>query len=90
MEDPDRRTRRVYSLTESGHREYARVRELMRPGFREALGVLQVRIDTLFQQDGTPDGQCPGLGRPKTQRAEGNSARWRADNHLSPESLQRK
>jgi PadR family transcriptional regulator, regulatory protein PadR len=55
-EDPDRRTRRIYTLTESGHREYARARELMKPGFREALGVIQSVYEALFQPSGTLNG----------------------------------
>lgn len=53
-EEPEKRTRRIYSLTESGHCEYDRIRELMKPGFREALGVIQSVYDTLFESMDAP------------------------------------
>jgi PadR family transcriptional regulator, regulatory protein PadR len=53
-EDPDKRTRRIYNLTESGRREYVRMHELMRPGFREALEVIQSVYGTLFEPGDTP------------------------------------
>lgn len=46
--DPTKRTRRVYHLTEPGRQEYARLKELMQPGLREALEVMRELYDALY------------------------------------------
>jgi PadR family transcriptional regulator PadR len=46
--DSTKRTRRIYHLTEPGRQEYARLKELMQPGLREALQVLQELYDVLY------------------------------------------
>ena len=40
-EDPDKRTRRIYSLTIEGREELDRLREVMRPKLEEAITILQ-------------------------------------------------
>lgn len=47
-EDPDKRTRRIYDLTDQGRREYAQLKDLMKPGLQEALDVLQALYDELY------------------------------------------
>ena len=46
--DSTKRTRRIYHLTEPGRQEYARLKELMKPGLREALHVMQELYDALY------------------------------------------
>jgi DNA-binding PadR family transcriptional regulator len=46
-EDPDKRTRRVYQLTPEGHRELARLKEVMRPKLEEAIHVLRTLHEDL-------------------------------------------
>jgi DNA-binding PadR family transcriptional regulator len=40
-EDPDKRTRRIYSLTSEGREELGRLKEVMRPKLEEAITILQ-------------------------------------------------
>lgn len=40
-EDPKKRTRRMYLLTESGRQELDRLKEVMRPKLEEAIGILR-------------------------------------------------
>jgi DNA-binding PadR family transcriptional regulator len=49
-EDPDKRTRRVYRLTEQGQREYAELKQMMKPGLEEALGVLRTLYAELYAE----------------------------------------
>lgn len=49
-EDPTKRTRRMYHLTDLGRQEYARLKELMRPGLRQALEVLRALYDALYAE----------------------------------------
>jgi DNA-binding PadR family transcriptional regulator len=51
-EDPTKRTRRMYSLTGTGREEYARVKELMEPGLREALQVMQGLYEARYAEAG--------------------------------------
>jgi PadR family transcriptional regulator PadR len=49
-EDPQKRTRRIYSLTPAGHQELERLKEVMRPKLEEAIRILRdlcqdLRID---------------------------------------------
>lgn len=46
-EDPDKRTRRVYSLTSEGREELLRLKEVMRPKLVEAIGILRELSDDL-------------------------------------------
>jgi DNA-binding PadR family transcriptional regulator len=46
--DQTKRTRRIYHLTEPGRQEYTRLKELMQPGLREALQVMQGLYDELY------------------------------------------
>jgi DNA-binding PadR family transcriptional regulator len=46
--EPTKRTRRIYHLTEAGRQEYVRLKELMQPGLREALQVMQELYDALY------------------------------------------
>ncbi|MHB9090929.1 MAG: PadR family transcriptional regulator [Chloroflexota bacterium] len=56
-EDPDKRTRRVYQLTDEGMRELERLRRVLRPRVMEAIEVLHVLYDDLYGEDaGTPSG----------------------------------
>ena len=50
-EEPTKRTRRIYHLTEAGREEYAHLKELMKPGLREALQVMQELYDALYAND---------------------------------------
>ncbi len=52
--DPTKRSRRIYHLTEGGRQEYARLKELMQPGLREALRVIRELYDALYTQDAAP------------------------------------
>jgi len=47
-EDSTRRTRRIYSLTESGQQEYLALKDLMRPALREAVLVMQGLYDEVY------------------------------------------
>ncbi len=49
-EDPDKRTRRIYQLTEQGQHEYAELKEMMKPGLEEALGVLRALYSELYSE----------------------------------------
>jgi PadR family transcriptional regulator PadR len=49
-EDADRRTRRIYHLTEQGRQEYLQLKEMMKPGLEEALGVLRELYDELYEK----------------------------------------
>jgi DNA-binding PadR family transcriptional regulator len=46
-EDPDKRTRRVYSITSEGRKELTRLKEVMRPKLEEAISVLRGLSDDL-------------------------------------------
>jgi DNA-binding PadR family transcriptional regulator len=46
-EDPQKRTRRVYSLTPAGSQELERLKEVMRPKLEEAINVLRGMYDDL-------------------------------------------
>lgn len=50
-EDPDKRTIRIYQLTEFGQRELQRVKSVVQPKLEEAVEVLQVIITNLSNQD---------------------------------------
>lgn len=40
-EDPDKRTRRIYKLTDNGRKELERLKEIMRPKLEEAIRVMR-------------------------------------------------
>lgn len=46
-EDPDKRTRRIYQLTEAGKRDLELVKEVMRPKLEEAIKILRDLSDDL-------------------------------------------
>jgi DNA-binding PadR family transcriptional regulator len=46
-EDPDKRTRRIYHLTEAGNQELDRLKEVIRPKLEEAITVLRELSDDL-------------------------------------------
>jgi PadR family transcriptional regulator PadR len=46
-EDPQKRTRRIYSLTPKGRQELERLKDVMRPKLEEAINVLQDLYDDL-------------------------------------------
>jgi PadR family transcriptional regulator PadR len=46
-EDPQKRTRRIYSLTPAGHEELERLKEIIRPKLEEAINVLRDLCDDL-------------------------------------------
>jgi DNA-binding PadR family transcriptional regulator len=50
-EDPDKRTRRVYSITPDGRQELVRLKEVMRPKLEEAIGVLRELSDDLQNEE---------------------------------------
>jgi len=53
-EDPTKRTRRTYQLTDEGRKEYVHLKELMKPGLHEALDVMRALFDDLYAQDAQP------------------------------------
>jgi len=46
-EDPDKRTRRIYRMTEPGEKELDRLKEVMRPKLEEAINILRDLSDEL-------------------------------------------
>ncbi len=50
-EDEIKRTRRVYRLTEEGAEEYAHLKELMKPGLREAVEVMRGLFEEIYAED---------------------------------------
>jgi DNA-binding PadR family transcriptional regulator len=50
-DDTVRRSRRIYRLTDEGRQEYDRIKELMRPGFRQALTVIGSLYNELYKDD---------------------------------------
>jgi DNA-binding PadR family transcriptional regulator len=46
-EDPDKRTRRIYQLTDSGSQELNRLKEVIRPKLEEAINVMRQLYDDL-------------------------------------------
>jgi len=58
-EDPRKRTRRFYRLTERGREELRRLKEVLRPGLQGALAVLQGLLNDLYgAEDETPTGEA--------------------------------
>ncbi|MHB1132561.1 MAG: PadR family transcriptional regulator [Chloroflexota bacterium] len=57
-EDPDKRTRRHYQISEEGRQELARLRQMLRPKAMEAIEVLHALYDDLYPEtgDGEPGG----------------------------------
>ncbi|MHB1414055.1 MAG: PadR family transcriptional regulator [Chloroflexota bacterium] len=62
-EDPDKRTRRIYHITEEGRREEERLRQVLRPKVMEAIEVLHVLYDDLY---GGPEEGSPSGGEPES------------------------
>jgi len=55
-EDPRKRTKRIYHLTESGREELARLKSIVQPKLEEAIEVLQDLISDLDdEKEGEPD-----------------------------------
>jgi len=52
-EDEAKRTRRVYQLTQEGKKEYAYLKDLMKPGLQEAIEVMRALFAELYA-DGAP------------------------------------
>ena len=50
-EDEPKRTRRIYRLTQQGEKEYGRLKEIMRPKLKEAIGVLREMYADLETSD---------------------------------------
>ena len=50
-EDPERRTRRIYSLTEAGRKYYIELKDVMKPGLTEAFRVMQGLFDELYAEE---------------------------------------
>jgi DNA-binding PadR family transcriptional regulator len=59
-EEQDRRTRRIYHLTEKGRREYTELKEMMEPGLQEALGVLKGLYEELYSAPRAANGEHQG------------------------------
>lgn len=56
-EDPERRTIRIYHLTERGHEELSRLKAIVRPKLAEAVEMLQDLLRDLDEEgDDAPDG----------------------------------
>ena len=55
-EDPDKRTKRTYRLTEAGQYELNRLKEVFRPKLEEAINVMRrVYEDLEVDEEGTND-----------------------------------
>ena len=50
-EDPDKRTRRIYQITDEGTQELERLRRVLRPRVMEAIEVLHVLYDDLYGEE---------------------------------------
>jgi DNA-binding PadR family transcriptional regulator len=59
-EEPSKRTRRIYHLTAAGRQQYARLKELMQLGLREALQVVQELYDQLYGPSAETSGEQEG------------------------------
>lgn len=82
-EDPDKRTRRIYQVTEQGRQELERLRRVLRPKVMEAIEVLHVLYDDLYERGGPSaptsaaaagDGEAPqqpSSGGPGEQASHG-------------------
>jgi DNA-binding PadR family transcriptional regulator len=51
-EDQTKRTRRMYRLTEGGSQQYATLKEVVRPGLREAIEVMTALFSELYADQG--------------------------------------
>ncbi len=58
-EDPDKRTRRIYQITDEGRRELERLRGVLRPKVMEAIEVLHVLYDDLYESGEATTGDSP-------------------------------
>lgn len=63
-EDPDKRTRRIYQITDEGRKELERLHGVLRPKVMEAIEVLHELYDDLYGRDegAPPAGGTPGSG----------------------------
>lgn len=80
-EDPDKRTRRIYQITDEGRRELARLRRVLRPKVMEAIEVLHVLYDELYgdEEHEEPEGEgatptVDAAGSETTDAASGSTA----------------
>jgi len=60
--DPDKRTRRVYRITEKGREELSNLSQVLRPKVMEAIEVLHVLYDDLYGQADQPASPSAGEG----------------------------
>ena len=65
-EDPDKRTRRIYQITDEGRQELERLRRVLRPEVMEAIEVLHVLYDELYGED---TGAPPASGAGESDQA---------------------
>lgn len=76
-EGPDKRTRRIYHITEEGGRELESLRRIMRPKLMEAIEVLHILYDELYETQGessTPEeDQSPETTTPPSSEQDGTS-----------------
>ena len=56
-ENPSKRTRRMYRLTDQGREECVHLKDLMRPGLQEALGVMEALYDELYPESDMKNGE---------------------------------
>ena len=56
-ESPTKRTRRIYELSDQGREEYARLRDLMGPGLRDAIVVMRALYDELYPEEDAASGE---------------------------------
>lgn len=73
-EDPDKRTRRIYEITDDGRSELENLRRIMRPKLMEAIEVLHILYDELYETQGgssTPEDQSPENATPPSSEQNG-------------------
>jgi len=73
-EDPDKRTRRIYHIADEGRQELERLRGVLRPKVMEAIEVLHILYDDLYEKGeqaptGTTEGSAGGSERPTAEQS---------------------
>ncbi len=83
-EDPDKRTRRIYQLTDEGRQELERLRRVLRPKVMEAIEVLHVLYDDLYggEEAAGPTGSSPA-GEQSTTTPDGGRSGESTTAHAS-------
>ena len=72
--DPDKRTRRVYEITEEGRQELTSLSQVLRPKVMEAIEVLHLLYDDLYGREEQPAPPTPGQMPTGAEGATGGEA----------------